>query len=81
MNRKMRVLYAIAFVLLCGLFSAGCSQPEEGGRVVSDAKTDQSEVERIKNNPHMSEQAKAAALRGMAQSRNAAQQSQRMARE
>ncbi|GAB4453279.1 MAG: hypothetical protein OHK0029_05790 [Armatimonadaceae bacterium] len=49
--------------------------------MVSDAKTDQSEVERIKNNPHMSEQAKAAALRGMAQSRNAAQQSQRMARE
>jgi|GEM_PF-5187761 hypothetical protein len=80
---KIRTLLVAAPALLVwGMLATGCAPKESQARVVPTsgaerAASQQQDIDRIKNNPHISEKGKAAALAARERSMKAAAAGQR----
>jgi|GEM_PF-4629315 outer membrane murein-binding lipoprotein Lpp len=67
-----KTVFVATIVSILTVLAVGCSKPEDPGRTVTEADTKQAEIERIKNDPNMPEQAKKAAIEGMEKGEKAA---------
>jgi outer membrane murein-binding lipoprotein Lpp len=72
----MKTRIALIALAVLGTCLVGCSG-DKGRTVSSNPNTERDEINRIKNDPNMPQQAKDAALRGMQEGKLAAQQMQR----